>query len=160
MKILKKRRRKENKTNYLKRRRLLEGEKARIVIRKTNKYIILQYVESEVAKDKVKITTTSRELLKNGWPKEKAGSLKNLTACYLTGLLFGKKIIAGKDKEAILDTGLIRSTMGSRIYAALKGIVDSGVKVKHNPKVLPDEKRITNVEFFDTVKSKITGGSK
>ena len=39
MKIIAKRRRIENKTNYTKRRRLLEGRKPRVVIRKTNRYI-------------------------------------------------------------------------------------------------------------------------
>lgn len=144
------------KTNYLKRKRLLEGGKPRIVIRKTNKYIMVQYIESKVAQDKVKYTVNSRDLLKEGWPKEKQGSLKSLSASYLTGILFGNKIV--KEKPAILDTGLIKSTKGSRVYAVLKGIVDSGFKINHDPEILPKEDRINTEktkDFFDNIKNKI-----
>lgn len=161
MKVIDKRRRIENKTDYLNRRRLLEGGKPRVVIRKTNKYIIIQYVESKEAQDKVIVTAFSKELLEHGWPKDKSGSLKSLAAAYLTGTLFAKKM--KHTSESVLDLGLLRSTKGSRIYAALKGMVDSGVKIKHDPKIFPEEKRI-NTEatksFFDSVKSKIGGMKK
>lgn len=140
---LDKRRRREGKTNYDKRRRLLEGEKPRIVIRKTNKYIIIQLVESKEARDFVKLTVSSRNLLKHGWAEELKGSLKSVPASYLSGLLFGKmagKILKGK---VIVDTGLIRNTKGSRVYAVLKGIIDSGIKLKTNEKILPEQERIT-----------------
>jgi len=157
MKIIRRRRRREHKTNYNKRLTLLEGRKPRIVIRKSNRYILLQYVESRVAQDKILHTTSSRELLEHGWPKEKEGSLKSLPACYLAGILFGKKILKEKS-EAIVDLGLARSTKGSRIYAAIKGIVDSGAKVAHNTKMFPEEKRIHNDEvkgFFESLKNKL-----
>jgi large subunit ribosomal protein L18 len=156
MKILPKRRRLEKKTNYTKRRLLLEGKKPRIIIRKSNKYITLQYVESSRAQDKILFSVTSKDLINYGWPKDKEGSLKSLAAAYLIGLLFGKKI-AGKE-QAILDTGLNRSTRGSRIYAAVKGIVDSEFEIAHNEEVFPEESRINseNVKaFFDKVKEKI-----
>jgi len=158
MKIISKRRRHENKTDYLNRRRLLEGKKPRIAVRKTNKYIIIQYIESNEAQDKVVATAVSKELLEHGWPAEKAGSLKSLAAAYLTGVLFAKKI--NHDKEAVLDLGLMRSTKGSRVYAALKGMVDAGVKIKHNPKMFPENERINTDEtksFFDKIKSKVGG---
>ena len=90
MKLIAKRRRRERKTNYLKRRRLLSGQKTRIVIRKSNRYIIIQAVESRFAQDKIITSCLSKSLLEYGWPKEKSGSLKSLPAAYLTGLLFGK----------------------------------------------------------------------
>jgi large subunit ribosomal protein L18 len=160
MKILSKRRRHESRTNYLKRKRLLESRKARVVIRKSNKYITIQYIESKAAQDNVKVSITSKELLEYGWPQEKAGSLKSLPAAYLTGLLFGNK--AKKLASAVLDTGLIRSTKGSKIYSALKGMVDAGFVISHNPEVFPAVERIENENakgFFDKVKSKI-GASK
>ncbi len=161
MKIIAKRRRIENKTNYTKRRRLLEGRKPRVVIRKTNRYIIIQLVESKVAQDVVKCGVNSKELLDYGWPADKAGSLKSLAAAYLTGILFGKKIKS--NDESILDMGLIRNTKGSRIYAALKGAVDSGCKIRHNPSILPSIESINKENtkgFFDKVKSNILGGKK
>lgn len=168
MKILNKRRRIEGRTNYTKRRRLLEGRKPRIVVRKTNRYIIMQYVESKVAQDTIKLSLVSKELLEYGWLERKSGSLKSLGAAYLTGLLFGKKMqkLGLDKKEIILDTGLIRSTKGSRVYAAVKGMIDSGVKINCSNEVFPEEKRIhgENIkEFFDKVKESImkdTGGKK
>lgn len=160
MKILSKKRRREFKTDYLRRKRLLESGKPRVVIRKTNRYINLQYVESKAAQDRVMAAVSSKKLLGYGWPKERTGSLKSLAACYLTGLLFGKKIIKEKAKEAILDSGLIESTHGSRIYAALKGIIDAGLNVRHSQKMFPEENRIKNektADFFENVKSKIRG---
>lgn len=145
-----KKRRLERKTNYLRRRRILETERPRIVIRKTNRYIIIQYVESEGAKDSVLYSFTSKELLKKGWPKEKAGSLKSISGAYSAGFVFGKKILKEKEK-ATLDIGLIRSTKGSRVYAALKGIVDSGANVYYNDVNFPDEKKIFNEEFKEII---------
>lgn len=166
MKVISKRRRLEGKTNYVKRRRLLEGAKTRIVIRKTNRYIIIQYVGSKGAQDNILVSKFSRELLNYGWPEEKVGSLKSLGAGYLIGLLFGK-IMNEKYKEAkpAIDTGLIRNTKGSKIYAVLNGVVDSGFNIAHNKKVFPEEKRIKNknvIDFFDKVKENILkkGGKK
>jgi len=156
MKLVQERRRREGKTNFTKRRRLLEGRKPRIVIRKTNRYIILQYVESKQAQDAIKKSVISKELIEYGWPKEKEGSLKSLGAAYLTGLLFGKKIKGMKN--AILDTGLIRSTKGSKIYAAAKGIIDSGFALPCGKEVFPEEARISheNIKsFFHKVKENI-----
>jgi large subunit ribosomal protein L18 len=155
MRILPKRRRLEKKTNYSKRMKLLEYSKNRIVIRKTNRYILLQYVESKEAQDSVKYSLSSKSLLSYGW--EKTGSLKNLTAAYLTGLLFGNKI--KKFDKAVLDLGLIRSTMGSRIYSSVKGIIDSGVKLSCDEKMFPSENRIKD-KNFDKVKEAITKGDK
>ena len=156
MKKLSKRRRLEGKTNYLKRMRLLEGRKPRITIRKSNRYISIQYIESKLAQDSVVISVVSKDLLDYGWPESKAGSLKSLGAAYLTGLLFGKKL--GNKKEYIIDTGLIRSTKGSKIYAALQGISDAGLKIAIGKQMQPEEKRIKSdnlKDFFDKVKDKI-----
>lgn len=152
------RRRLEKKTDYKARLALLKSEKARIVVRKTNRYIIAQLVQTDIAQDKVVIALSSKSLLEKGWPKEKQGSLKNLAACYLTGLLIGKLSLA-KVKEAIFDIGMYRNIPKSRLYSFLKGVSDSGLKIPHNNVVFPSEELIKqnkNVEsFFDKVKSKI-----
>jgi large subunit ribosomal protein L18 len=156
MKLIPRRRRLEAKTNYTKRKKLLEGRKPRIVVRKTNRYLIIEYIESQAAQDNIKVNITSKELLKYGWPKENIGSLKSLGAAYLTGILFGKKI--GKMSPAILDTGLIRSTKGSRVYSVAKGIKDSGFDIPCGEKVFPEESRIKkDFEFFDKVKKAVEG---
>ena len=90
-----KRRRRENKTDYKARKILLTSDLPRIVVRRTNKYFILQAVESHEAQDKVIATVTSKELLKNGWDDKMGGSLKSIPAGYLTGLLLAKKLGEG-----------------------------------------------------------------
>ena len=86
MKIDKKRRR-ECKTNYKKRLILLKGNHPRLVVRKTNRYIILQIIESKHAQDKIINAVNTKELLKYSWPKNKKNSLKSLSASYFGGLL-------------------------------------------------------------------------
>ncbi len=137
-----KKRRKQGKTDYKARLRLLEGRTPRIVVRKTNKYIIAQFVKSEESRDKVIIGITSKDLLEYGWDKTKAGSLKSIPAAYLTGLLLGEKMKEKKEKEAILDIGLTRSIKKGRIYAVLNGVVDSGININCKKEIFPDEKRI------------------
>lgn len=162
MKTLK-RRRKEGKTDYKARLKLLEGSLPRIVVRKTNKYIIAQYVKSKEAQDKIITGANSKELLKYGWEKEKTGSLKSLPACYFTGLILGKKIKSkGENKKAILDIGLARSIKKGRIYAVLKGLVDCGIEIKHKADIFPDEKRIKGEHLknkinFEKIKENILG---
>ncbi len=153
---LNKRRRIEYKTNYRKRIVLLKGNYPRLVIRKTNKYMILQIVKSERAQDSVIFSVNTRELLDHGWPEKKQGSLKSLSAAYLGGLLLGKKAKEIKER-LILDTGLIPNTKGSRIYAAVKGAIDSGLKINCDEKVMPSKDRIEGKknelsEIFNKVK--------
>jgi len=116
----------------------------------------MQLVESNIAQDKVIVEATSKDLIEKGWPKEKSGSLKSLPAAYLTGYLFVKKI-KSKVGEVVLDTGLQRNVSGSRIYAALKGAIDAGLKSPHNPKSLPDIKRIQSNEKLKTIFEKVKG---
>ncbi len=152
MKLDKKRRR-EGKTNYRKRLILLKSNCPRLVIRKTNKYIILQIIESKHAQDRVLYCVNTKELLKYEWPESKKGSLKSVAACYLGGLLLGRKM---KDiKKVILDSGLIPSTKGSRIYAVVKGVADSGIEINYDEKILPSEDRIKQIEGFDKIKEAI-----
>lgn len=139
-----KRRRRERKTDYKARLILLKSSLPRIIIRKTNKYILSQYVKSKESQDSVVIGADSKELLKYGWEKEKAGSLKSIPAAYFTGLLLGKKIkkIEKENSKAILDLGLIRNVKKSRVYAVLKGLIDAGIEINYKKEVFPDEKRI------------------
>lgn len=158
---IKKRRRTEGKTNYKKRLSLLKSEKPRIIFRKTNKYILGQYIKSHEAGDKIVVGLDSKALLKYGWPATMSGSLKSIPASYLTGLLLGRRVIDREGKiKAIFDIGLLRNTGKSRIYAFLKGVKDGGVEVPCNEKVFPDESRIRGRHMkksvdFDKIKEKI-----
>jgi large subunit ribosomal protein L18 len=137
-----KRRRRENKTNYSKRLKMLRGERPRAIVRRTNKYLIAQYVTSEAAKDKIEIGITSKKLLNHGWPKEFAGSLKSLSASYLTGYLFGKLVQKEKKETPIVDLGMAQTLHKTKLFAFLKGAIDSGLKIPCKKEAFPEEERI------------------
>jgi large subunit ribosomal protein L18 len=142
MKINLKRKR-QGKTDYKARMIMLKSGKLRVVIRKTNRYLDVQLIKSEEAKDKIIVSTSSKELMKKGWPKNEEGSLKSIPAGYLTGYLAGKKIIEKENKKpVILDIGLGRNTKGSRVYSVLNGLVDAGVNIPHDKKVFPSKEKI------------------
>ena len=157
-----KRRRREHKTNYLRRIKLLKSGKPRIIFRRTNKYFIAQYIVSNEAQDKVEMGINSKHLLKYGWPEEFKGSLKSTPAAYLTGLLIGKKIIKLKLESPIVDFGMLRTFHKSKNYGFLKGIIDAGIEIKHKEETFPSEDRIKGkhlkedfTKIFDEIKFKI-----
>ncbi|MDD5111401.1 MAG: 50S ribosomal protein L18 [Candidatus Altiarchaeota archaeon] len=132
------RRKRDGQTNYKSRLKTLKSGLTRLVIRPSNKHIKAQLVSYEENGDLIVAAATSSELKKHGW----AHATGNLPAAYLTGLLCG---IRGKQKgvkDAILDFGMNTSVKGSRIYAALKGAVDGGLSISHDPKMLPDDGRL------------------
>ena len=46
-------------------------------------------------------------------------------------------------KEAIIDLGLATVVPGSKLFAVIKGAIDGGLKVPHNPATLPKDNRLT-----------------
>jgi large subunit ribosomal protein L18 len=151
-----KRRRRESRTDYKARRILLESGVPRIVMRMTNKYFILQAVESHEGQDKVLATVTSKDLLKNGWDEKKTGSLKSIPAGYLTGILMAKKLAKGK---YIMDLGMARTLKGGRVFSVVKGLIDGGLDIPANEEVFPSEDRLMG-EHCDTkdMVEKVKGG--
>ncbi|MBW2982257.1 50S ribosomal protein L18 [Candidatus Woesearchaeota archaeon] len=147
------RRKREGKTNYKKRLKLLLAGKPRLVIRPSLKNIIVQIIEYHPKGDKVIVAAHSSELDKLGWKFNKG----NMPAAYLTGLLAGQK---GKDngvKETILDIGLASPVKGSRIFACLKGVIDGGIKVPVSEEILPKEDRIKGshiTKYAESIKGK------
>lgn len=136
------RRRKECKTDYLNRLKLLKSQRPRMVFRKTNRYIITQYVLSDEAQDKVVFGISSKALLKHGWPENAKGSLKSISASYLTGYLVGKEIEKKKLDTPIVDFGMIKTLHKTKVYAFLKGMIDSGIEIKCDEECFPEDNRI------------------
>ncbi len=132
------RRRREGKTNYRKRKALVVSGKPRLVVRGTLKNVLAQIVVAKPQGDEVLVSAHSRELKNYGWKAPRG----NLPAAYLTGLLCGFKAKAKGVNEAILDIGLHTPSKGARVFAALKGVLDSGLEVPYGEEKLPDEKRI------------------
>jgi len=134
------RRRREKKTDYKSRRALISSGLPRLVVRGTNKHMIVQLVEANPTGDRVLASANSAELAKNyGW-KIHCG---NVPSAYLTGLLVGMKAKGEGLSEAVLDIGLRKASKGGRTFAALKGAVDSGIEIPHDEKVFPDRSRLS-----------------
>ncbi len=141
------RRRRMGKTNYTKRLALLKSKLPRIVIRKSNRYIIAQILETTSKGDKVLASTHSKALKKLGWKHD----CKNKYAAYLTGYMLGK---SAKVEKAIADLGLTTLTKNCRIYAALTGAIDSGLEVPHSDSMRVEIKGKLEKDF-EEIKKKI-----
>jgi len=120
------------------------------VVRVSNSIIRVHLVEADIKGDKTLIRADSRELRRYG----RKGSLKNTSAAYLTGLLAGLKALKKGYTEAILDIGLHSPTRASRVFAALRGAIDAGMNIPHDPKIFPEEDRIKGehvAKYYDSL---------
>jgi len=161
------RRRREGKTDYYARKRLVNQDKNkyntpkhRLVVRITNRDVIAQVVYSKIDGDIVRCSAYAHELPGFGL---KVG-LTNYAACYAVGLLLARRMLkslkldeAYKGVEEVtaemydveandegprpfrcyLDIGLARASTGARIFGVLKGAVDGGLYVPHSEKRFP-----------------------
>jgi len=144
------RRRREGKTDYTLRRKLVLSGKPRVVIRKSNTQTSVQLVNSYPEGDKTTCLVTSKSLVDFGW---KAGT-SNIPSAYLTGYYFGKKALLSKtvtkDDELILDIGLNYKFYGGKVFATLKGAVDAGLNIVHgDEKIFPSAERIRGQHIAD-----------
>jgi len=145
------RRRKEGKTNYRKRLALLKSKKPRIVVRKSNKYMRVQFALYEPDGDRIVASSISSELKKYGWNH----SFSNTPSAYLTGFIAGKKALAKGINEGILDIGLHAPREGARVFAALKGVADAGIDVPYSDDVVPSEDRLYGKHIDESLASKV-----
>ncbi len=133
------RRRREGKTNYYKRYKMILSGHPRFIVRKTLKYIIVQVARATPRGDEIIAAAHSRELVKKyGW---KAGT-GNLPAAYLTGLLAAARALKKGITYAVPDIGLHEPRPGAKVFAAIKAANDIGLKVPVGEKVIPSEERI------------------
>lgn len=136
------RRRREGKTNYTLRRKLVLSGMTRVVVRRTNTQTSVQLVSSHPQGDKTLSQSTSKHLSDLGW----RGNTNNIPTAYLTGYYFGKKALLNKsvgDDPLILDIGLTRKFYGGKLFATLKGAVDAGLNITHgDEKIFPSKERI------------------
>ncbi|CAL0333095.1 unnamed protein product [Lupinus luteus] len=156
-------RRREGKTDYRARIRLINQDKNkyntpkyRFVVRFTNKDIIAQITSASIAGDHILAAAYAHELPHYGLQV----GLTNYAAAYCTGLLLARRVLktleldeeyegnveaSGEDFSvepaetrrpfrALLDVGLIRTTTGNRVFGALKGALDGGLDIPHSDK--------------------------
>jgi len=164
------RRRREGKTDYQARRKMVKqpkykynAKKYRLIVRFTNAKVICQIAYATIQGDVVICQANSAELPKYGVPV----GHKNYAAAYCTGLLIARRVLKkfeldgmfkGKEEadgedfhiededndrrpfKCILDVGLQRTCVGHRMWGALKGAVDGGLHIPHNNKLFPGYK--------------------
>lgn len=161
--------------------------KYRLVVRITNKDVICQVVSSKIIGDEVFCAAYAHELSRYGL----SVGLTNYAACYCTGLLLARRLlkkVGMEDYEGVeevtgdyfmeeadyeeenpkepfecyLDVGLRRTTTGARVFAALKGATDGGLKVPHrdNGKQFPGFYKEDGTEHYsaETCAKYIMGG--
>ncbi|KZC07827.1 60S ribosomal protein L5, partial [Dufourea novaeangliae] len=160
-------RRREGKTDYYARKRLTIQDKNkyntpkyRLIVRLSNKDITCQVAYSRIEGDRIVCAAYSHELPKYGI---KVG-LTNYASAYCTGLLLARRLLkklgldtlyAGTTEvtgdeynveelndgpgafRCYLDTGLMRTTTGARVFGAMKGAVDGGLNIPHSTKRFP-----------------------
>jgi len=136
--VLRYKRREKGITNYKKRLSLLKSRKPRLVVRKSNKHITVQVVEYHEDGDMVITSANSKELGRYGWKF----ATSNIPSAYLTGYICGKKAKLKNIKSAIVDTGLHTVVKSSRIFAAVKGTIDAGLKIPTGDDIFEHEDRI------------------
>ena len=139
------RRKREGRTDYRKRMLLLKSKKERIVIRKFSGNMIIQIITYNPNGDKVLITTSTKELKKYGWELNKG----NIPSAYLAGYLCGIKAKKKKINEAIVDIGLQTPKKNGKIFAAVKGAIEAGLKINCPEEALPSIERINGKHIQD-----------
>lgn len=165
------RRRREGKTDYYARKRLVvqaknkyASPKYRLVVRITNKDVICQIVSAKLQGDVVLAAAYSHELPRYGI----SHGLTNWAACYATGLLCARRAltklgladkyegvaepsgelqltepIEGEPRpfKCFLDVGLARTSTGARVFGAMKGASDGGIFIPHSESRFPGSVR-------------------
>ncbi|KAF8076450.1 hypothetical protein FPV67DRAFT_1618206 [Lyophyllum atratum] len=184
------RRRREGRTDYYARKRLVtqaknkyNAPKYRLVVRFTNRTIIVQIAYARLQGDFVLTAASSKELPRYGINH----GLTNWAAAYATGLLCARRALAKlglADKyegvveadgtfkvtetldeedaprpfKAYLDVGLKRTSTGSRVFGAMKGASDGGIFVPHSDKRFPGYDAESKELDAEVLKKYIFGG--
>ena len=131
------RRRREARTDYHQRLRLLKSGKPRLVARVSNAHVRAQLVTPGSDGDETHAAASSEELGEYGWDAPTG----NLPSAYLTGYLAGARAVDAGLDEAVLDIGLNTATPGNKTFAVQEGAIDAGLEIPHNDGVLADWSR-------------------
>jgi large subunit ribosomal protein L5e len=160
-------RRREGRTDYYARKRLILQDKNkyntpkyRLIVRFSNKNITCQIAYARIEGDVILAAAYSHELPRFG---VKIG-LTNYASAYATGLLLARRLLKklkldkiytgiketngteynvenqdGQPKafQAFLDVGLSRTSTGAKIFGAMKGAADGGLHIPHSVKRFP-----------------------
>jgi len=145
------RRRREGRTDYRQRQRLLRSRIPRAVVRLSLRNATVQFIAFDPVGDKVLAQASSLELGDMGW----TAPTGNIPSAYLTGYLAGKRAVASGVEEAVLDIGQKVPAKGSNVFAALKGMLDAGVEIPHGEDVLPSDDRLKGKHINEEIEKMI-----
>jgi len=151
------RRRREARTDYHQRLRLLKSGKPRLVARKSNRQVRAQLVTTGPEGDLTVAAATSNDLREYGWEAPTG----NMPAAYLTGLLAGLRAVEAGVEEAVLDIGLNSPTPGSKVFAVQEGAIDAGLEIPHNDSVLAEWARTRGehvAEYAESLNGELYSG--
>jgi large subunit ribosomal protein L18 len=159
---MKPRLRREGRTDYRLRLALLKSGEPRIVVRRSLKNIRVQFIEYTETGDRVVVSAMGSDLAKQFKWKH---SLSSTPAAYLTGLLAGSKAKKEGLKSGVLDIGRQVPVKGSKVFAALQGVLDAGITCPHGEEMIPDQDRLFGKHIdkkieqdVTSIKNDITGG--
>jgi len=181
------RRRRQGRTDYYARKRLITQDKNkyntpkyRLIVRISNRFVTCQVAYARIEGDVIIASAYSHELANYGI---KVG-LKNYAATYATGLLLARRLLkklkldtvyAGAKEangaefnvenvdgqpgafQCFLDVGLARTSTGAKIFGALKGAADGGLHVPHSVNRFPGYNEETKKFDAETHRKHIMG---
>ncbi|MEM0134834.1 MAG: 50S ribosomal protein L18 [Thermoplasmatales archaeon] len=131
-------RRRLKKTDYKRRLALIKAGIPRAVVRKSLKNMKVDIAEYAVNGDKIVAHGSTIELKKFGWRSPTGNTPASYLAGYLVGIRAKKKGI----KKVIVDLGRQKVVKGGKLMASVQGLIDSGLKVPVNKKILPHKDRL------------------
>jgi len=180
-------RRREGKTDYYARKRLVvqaknkyNTPKYRLIVRLSNKDVTAQVAYARLEGDVIIAAAYSHELSRYG---VKVG-LTNYAACYATGLLLARRLLQKYKLDKIyegqtnpdgemfnvedvedgpgafrchLDVGLARTSTGAKLFAVMKGAIDGGLDVPHSEKRFPGYDKESKEYNAEVMRSHIFG---
>jgi large subunit ribosomal protein L18 len=147
------RRRREYRTDYYARKRLLRSGESRAVVRRSNRNITVQFVDFDMDGDRIRAAATTGDLRKMGWKY----SCSSIPAAYLVGFLAGKRALKGGIEYAVLDIGMQNPKHGGVLFAAVKGMSDAGLEIPHSEDVVPAAERIAGKHIDDKIEAAMSG---
>ncbi len=151
------RRRREGKTDFVNRLALIKSGKPRMVVRRSNRNIMVQFIEFDPKGDRTILTVSGKHLAKqHQWP-----SRSNVWTAYLAGLMAGKAAKASGLSSFVADFGRYTASKGSLVFAALQGAADAGLETSFDAGKVPQDKLANPPdkykELFDKIKSTLAG---
>ncbi|KAF3819631.1 hypothetical protein GH733_015140 [Mirounga leonina] len=137
------RRRREGKTDYYARKRLVIQDKNkyntpkyRMIVRVTNRDIICQIAYARIEGDMIVCAAYAHELPKYGVKLLNRFGMDKIYEgqVEVTGDEYNVESIDGQPGAftCYLDAGLARTTTGNKVFGALKGAVDGGLSIPHS----------------------------